>query len=64
MDISIDSLVKAAVAKVKSISEEFHLAPERAPGIVKLAVYDFVILCGEMCSHLLQHCKKRCSHMF
>ncbi|KID85680.1 transcription factor RfeF [Metarhizium guizhouense ARSEF 977] len=47
LDISIDSLVNAAVAKVKSISEEYHLAPERAPGIVKLAVYDFVILCDD-----------------
>lgn len=44
---------------MKSISEEFHLAPGRAPGIVKLAVYDFVILCGEKCAHLLQHCKKK-----
>lgn len=45
-DPFVQTLAEKAVVEVKRVSTEFGLPCERASGIVKLALYDFVILCG------------------
>ncbi|KAH1447372.1 hypothetical protein KXX16_000009 [Aspergillus fumigatus] len=44
-DPFVQTLAEKAVVEVKRVSTEFGLPCERASGIVKLALYDFVILC-------------------
>ena len=43
---SVKSIAERAAAQADAIAEEFGLRPEVTPELVKLAFYDFVILCG------------------
>ena len=43
---SIKSIAKLAAAQADIAAAELSLRPEIIPGLVKLAFYDFVILCG------------------
>ncbi|NJR31230.1 hypothetical protein HC762_00295 [bacterium] len=43
---SVKSIAEIAAAQAEIVSAELGLRPEVTPGLVKLAFYDFVILCG------------------
>ena len=43
---SIKSIAEIAAAQANLVAEELGLRPEIVPELVKLAFYDFVILCG------------------
>lgn len=43
---SVKSIAERAAAQADAIAEEFGLRPEVTPQLVKLALFDFVILCG------------------
>ena len=45
---SVKSIAERAAAQADAIAEEFGLRPEVTPELVKLALYDFVILCGQL----------------
>ena len=42
------NLAEKAAIQADVVTKEFGLRPEITPGVVKLAFYDFVILCGEI----------------
>lgn len=43
---SVKSIAELAAARADILTAELGLRPEVTPGLVKLAFYDFVILCG------------------
>lgn len=43
---SVKAIAERAAAQADIVAEELGLRPEITPGLVKLAFYDFVILCG------------------
>ena len=43
---SVKSIAEVAAAQADIVATELGLRPEVTPGLVKLAFYDFVILCG------------------
>lgn len=43
---SVKSIAEIAAAQANLVAEELGLRPEIVPELVKLAFYDFVILCG------------------
>ena len=40
-------LAQKAADQTRAITKEYHLRPEETAGLSKLALYDFVILCGK-----------------
>jgi hypothetical protein len=42
----MQSLAQKASAQAKGAASEFRLPANTVPGLVKLALHDFVILCG------------------
>lgn len=40
-------LAEKAAGQARAITEEYHLYPQETAGLAKLALYDFVILCGK-----------------
>ena len=49
-DESIKAISKVAAAQADIVTAKFGLSPNTTPGLVKLAFYDFVILCGQLIS--------------
>jgi len=45
-DVSMEGLTHEAIVRAEQVTEEFGLGPEFTPQLIKLALYDFVILCG------------------
>ena len=46
-DHLVKDLAKKAAGQARTVTEEYHLRPEETAGLAKLALYDFVILCGK-----------------
>ena len=47
-DETVKSISKVAAAQADIITAKFGLRPEVTPRLVKLAFYDFIILCGQL----------------
>lgn len=45
-DPSVEELIKRAAERAKDITDEYQLSRGITPSLVKMALYDFVILCG------------------
>ena len=46
-DERVKALAKRAADQAQAVTDKFHLSPELTTGLAKLALYDFVILCGK-----------------
>jgi hypothetical protein len=46
-DHVVKDLAEKAADQARAVTEEYHLQPEETAGLAKLALYDFVILCGK-----------------
>jgi hypothetical protein len=46
-DERVKELAKRAADQAQAVTDKFHLSPELTTGLAKLALYDFVILCGK-----------------
>jgi hypothetical protein len=47
-DERVRKLAKRAADQAQAVTDKFHLSPELTTGLAKLALYDFVILCGKV----------------
>jgi hypothetical protein len=47
-DPFVEDIVQKAALRAQELTTTYHLAPETTPKLVKLALYDFVILCGKV----------------
>lgn len=47
----LKNLAEKAVVQAEMVTKKFDLRPELTPGVMKLAFYDFVILCGKLTSY-------------
>ncbi len=43
----MNNLAKKAADQARAVTEEYRLGPKETAGLAKLALYDFVILCGK-----------------
>jgi hypothetical protein len=46
-DPEVEALIVRAASKAKEMTATYKLSAEVTPELVKLALYDFVILCGK-----------------
>jgi hypothetical protein len=55
-DDSLRDLSQKAAVRAEEVTAEFGLRPELTKKVARLALYDFVILCGRLlCPHLWKH---------
>lgn len=46
-DPRVKELIQNAAARAKELQEEYQLSQNTTPSLIKMALYDFVILCGK-----------------
>ena len=51
-DPFVERIVQQAASKSKDLTTTYQLRPEVTPKLVKLALYDFFILCGKVNSYI------------
>ena len=51
-DPFVENIIRQAASKSKDLATTYQLRPEVTPKLVKLALYDFFILCGKVNSYI------------